>query len=79
MAETRICEYCGAQISPRTRRAMDHRLRYHPACKRAVDRERRQRSPVQHTCELCGVSFVAKRSDAKYHSPRCRTAAHRAR
>lgn len=34
---------------------------------------------MRTTCNRCGVEFDAARSDARYCSPRCRTAAHRKR
>jgi hypothetical protein len=34
--------------------------------------------PHVKTCDRCAAEFTAKRSDARFCSPRCRTAAHRA-
>ena len=71
-----VCSYCGAPLL--VERDMAYRLKYHPKCKRDVDRERYRRPESDgHACDHCGQSFAAKRSDAKYCSPRCRTAAHR--
>jgi hypothetical protein len=60
------------------------RLKYHPACKREVDRLAalaRQtgstRRDSTRTCDHCGTEFQAKRSNARYCSTRCRVAAHR--
>jgi hypothetical protein len=76
-----ICEYCGAPI--RRRRDRDFRLKYHPACKRAVDRARHWVSAstreLHKTCEWCSKEFIAKRSSARFCSTRCRTAHHRAK
>jgi endogenous inhibitor of DNA gyrase (YacG/DUF329 family) len=36
------------------------------------------REPLQAVCARCGKPFTAKRSDARFCSGRCRTAAHRA-
>jgi hypothetical protein len=36
------------------------------------------REPLQVVCGNCGNTFAAKRSDSKFCSGRCRTAAHRA-
>ena len=35
--------------------------------------------PLQLVCSHCATSFTARRSDAKFCSGKCRTAAHRAR
>lgn len=84
-ANTIACEYCGAPL--RVTRDRQYRLKYHPICKRTVDRNRANArrdvtaapSSTEHVCEGCGQTFEAKRKDAKYCSSRCRTAAHRAR
>ncbi len=75
-----ICEYCGAPIPPATIRPMAYRLRYHPTCKREVDRRRHEAHATGAKtlrCAQCDEPFTAKRRDAKYCSPRCRVAAHR--
>ena len=65
-----VCSYCGAPLL--VERDMAYRLKYHPKCKRDVDRERYRRPESDgHACYDCGQSFAAKRSDAKYCSPRC--------
>ena len=74
------CVYCTAPLE--VEHEMAYRLKYHPKCKRDVDRERYHhngsgREATRRPCEQCSKMFSAKRSDAKYCSPRCRTAAHR--
>ena len=59
-----VCSYCGAPLL--VERDMAYRLKYHPKCKRDVDRERYRRPESDgHACDHCGQSFEAKRSDAK--------------
>jgi hypothetical protein len=73
------CEFCGAPVE---QLPMAYRLKYHPACKRAMDRARAKAatntSSIHHDCGHCGRQFVSRRRDAKFCSTRCRTAAHRA-
>jgi hypothetical protein len=45
----------------------------------AIDRSDRKRPPTQAVCTVCGESFVAKRSDAKYCRNVCRQSAYRQR
>lgn len=47
------------------------------ALRGSVLREIRRRSSPQRSCEFCASRFVG-RADARYCSPKCRTAAHRA-
>jgi hypothetical protein len=82
-APTIACEFCGAPVRVTSDKAT--RLKYHPACKRKVDRLRASArrtaaaAPTDHVCDQCGQPFQAKRRDARYCSPRCRTQASRAR
>jgi hypothetical protein len=77
------CEYCGGPLRVDHPNPVYDRLKYHPACKRAVDRERARGQRVgssqvhARTCEECGQAFQAKRHDARTCSPRCRTRMHR--
>jgi endogenous inhibitor of DNA gyrase (YacG/DUF329 family) len=71
-----VCAYCGAPLLIEREKA--YRLKYHPQCKRDHDRERHgTREADTVTCQQCGQGFLAKRSDARFCSPRCRTASHR--
>ena len=82
---TVICEFCGAPIPRSQVLPMAHRLKYHAGCARDVDRLRSansspalDRRTIVCARPSCGATFYAKRRDAKFCSPRCRTAAHRA-
>jgi|SRR5215212_3004017 hypothetical protein len=73
--ETRCLECDMALSSARSRFCSDRcRWTFH-------NREGRHRSAAgrEKTCEVCGKEFVAKRSDAKTCSPRCRQKARRQR
>jgi len=76
-----ICEFCGAPIPPKQVLPKAYRLKYHAACKREVERLRHGSGSARHEvrCGQCGELFTAKRLGAKYCSPRCRTAACRAK
>jgi hypothetical protein len=83
----RMCEVCGEPFVSRERAV--HSIH---VCSKACCRARHNAvsaataraayRPVTNdprSCTVCGTAFVPKRSDAKTCSPRCRTAAHRAR
>ncbi len=64
-----VCEYCRAPIHPTDVRPMAYRLRYHPKCKREVDRQRQRHNgraadANAFRCAQCGEVFHAKRRDA---------------
>ena len=76
-----MCEHCGA---PMDVREMALRQKYHPKCKREVDRERalmrmadKRGSKHANVCVQCGKGFVSKRKGAKTCGARCRVALHR--
>jgi hypothetical protein len=78
------CSYCLAPLHIDHPNPVGTSLKYHPKCKRAHDRETRDermktfaRDPRENVCESCGQLFLSKRSDAKFCSPRCRTAHYR--
>jgi hypothetical protein len=55
---TIACEFCGAPL--RVMRERQYRLKYHPACKRTVDRERARArrnatGSTEHVCDWCGA------------------------
>jgi hypothetical protein len=82
-APTIACEFCGAPVRVTSDKAT--RLKYHPACKRKVDRLRASArrtaaaAPTDHVCDQCGKPSQAKGCDSRYGLSSCRTQASRAR
>jgi len=81
------CGYCARRMWTRLQRHDHGTWRYcSTRCKRQHKRDkareymrsiRQPKAPTARNCQHCGDAFTAKRTDAKYCSPRCRQAARR--
>jgi hypothetical protein len=82
--ETCTCVVCGGEFSRKSRmgpkpRACPGRCSWTLSKRRQAGRYQECDDGTNYaTCQWCGVEFEPVRRDAKYHSPACRTAAHRA-
>lgn len=70
-----VCFLCATNVE------VDQRIEsieaYGPPPK--LKRDRKRPPPDERDCDHCGAGYTPKRSDSRYCSGRCRTAAHRSR
>lgn len=89
LVEMTPCLVCGKTFPRKSKMGPRPETCGDPACREERRKVRREaygprQSPVlvyplTRTCEWCGEELYPKRKDARYHSGKCRVAAHRSR